>query len=88
MSTTIITILILFFEILIIGLTQNLFMTYLLLLSLLLILPILALVNFIDNNFSKYPNTVIGKPKKDAAIERARQEGKYAIAYLIKERTK
>lgn len=87
MSTAIIIILILFLEILIISLTQNLFITYVFLISLFLILPVLALVNFIENNFSKYTNTIVGKPKKDEAIEKARQEGKYVIAYLVKERT-
>lgn len=86
-GATIITSIIIIAEFLMIGFTQNGFMAYMFIVSIFLILPILALTNFIAENFSKYPNTIAGKPRKDKAIEKAREEGRYVTAYLVKQRT-
>lgn len=48
------------------------------------LVPALLVTLWFDSEYTKYPEGVKGTPKKIAAIERAKKEGRFAIAHLIK----
>lgn len=57
---------------------------YLLICAVFALLPAWLITHWLYNEYTKYPEGIKGTPKKKEAIERAKKEGRFAVAHLVK----